>query len=107
MASEDSVEDLIDRTPTLLALAVHRIRDFDDRRQPTWLTMQPAFEKMHRIFKQLHIGASRGELHVLPHERQQVLRNIRTRVDREHKHIGIAWLWPDPPALKYLLHHFE
>ena len=59
MASEDSVEDLIDRTPTLLTVMVHRISDFHDGRQPCGPTMQSAFEKIHRIFKQLHIGASR------------------------------------------------
>ena len=59
MASEDSVEDLIDRTLALLSFAVHRIRDFDDRGQPAGLAVKAPLEKLHRIFKQLQIGASR------------------------------------------------
>ncbi len=59
MASEDSVEDLIDRTSTLLTVVIHRIGDFNNGRQPCGPTMQSAFEKIHGIFKQLHIGASR------------------------------------------------
>jgi hypothetical protein len=107
MASEDSVENLIDRTTSLLSLAVHRVSDFDDRRQPTGLTMQASLEKMHRIFEQLHVGAPRRELHVSPHERQHMGADVRPRVDREHKNVGITWLWPDPSALEHILHHFE
>ena len=107
MASEDSVEDLVDRALSVLAVAVHRIRDFDDRRQSTGLTVQAALEEMHRIFKQLHVGASRRELHVSPHERQHVRIDVRPRIDREHQNVWISWLWPDPSALEYILHHFE
>jgi hypothetical protein len=107
MASEDSVEDLVHRTLSLLAGAVHRIRDFDDRRQPTGLTVQATFEKIHRIFKQLHVGVSGRELHVSPHERQHACGDARSRVDREHEDVRIAWLWPDPSALEHILHHFE
>ena len=59
MASEDSAEHLIDRTTTLLAIVIHGVRHFDDGRQPTGLTMQATLEEVHRIFEQLHIGASR------------------------------------------------
>jgi len=34
-------------------------------------------------------------------------RDILPRIDRENKHVGIAWLRPDPSALQYLLRHFE
>ena len=34
-------------------------------------------------------------------------RDVLSRIDREHKHVRIAWLWPDPAAFERLLCHFE
>ena len=69
--------------------------------------MESRLEKMHRIFKEIHIRTTRREAHVAPHERQEMLRDRSPRVDREHEHVRIAWLRPDPAAFKNLLSHLE
>jgi hypothetical protein len=103
MASEDSVEYFIDRPSTPLALMVHRISDLHDGRQPSGPTVQADLEKMHGIFKKVDVVTSRRKAHVLPHERQHMPGNVLPRVDREHEHVRVAWLWPDPAALEHLL----
>ena len=107
MASEDPVQDLVDRAAALPAFAVHRICDLHDRRQPSGPAMQALLEQMHRIFEQLHVATSRREAHVPPHERQYVRLKVLAGVDRIHEHVRIAWLWPDPSALENLFRHLE
>src|SRR5437588_8032153 len=106
MASEDCVEDLVDRAATLLAFVMYRISDLHDGRQPRRAAVQPELEQMHRIREELVIDAARRESHVLPHEREYIRRDLCTRLDRVHKDVRIPWLWPDPSALKDLLGHF-
>ncbi len=98
MASEDSVQDLIDRATPLLAFLVHRVCDLHDGRQPGRPAMQAPLEEMHRIFEQVDVATSRREAHISPHERQYVRLEVLTRVDRVDEHVGIAWLRPDPSA---------
>jgi hypothetical protein len=107
MASEDSVEDLIHRTSALLAVVIHRVCDLHDRRQASRLTMEAVVEEIHCVFEELHIGASRGHPHVSPHEWQDMAGDVASRVDREHEHVRIASLRPDPSAFEHLLRHFE
>ncbi len=107
MASEDSVEHFVHRSPALLAIVVHRISDFHDSRQASWPEVQPALKEMHRIFKEIDIAPPCREAHVAPHERKQMIRYRRSRTNREHKHVRVAWLGPDPAALEDVLNHLE
>ena len=107
MASEDSVEHFVHRSPAVLPSVVHRIRDLDDRRQSGWPPMQSGLKEMHRIFKELHVCSTCREAHVPPHERQEMLRDRASRGDREDEHVRVAWLRPDPAAFEDLLSHLE
>ena len=107
MASEDSVEHFVHRSPALLSSVVHRIRDLDDGRQAGWPPMQSDLKEMHRIFKELHVCSTCREAHVAPHERQEMLRDRASRGDREDEHVRVAWLRPDPAAFEDLLSHLE
>ena len=107
MASEDSVDHFVHLPTTLLSLVVHRIRDFHDGRQSCRPQVQSGLEEMHRIFKEVHVWPARREAHVAPHERQKMSRDRLARIDREDQDVRVAWLWPDPAALKDLLSHLE
>ncbi len=107
MASEDSVKHLVNRPTTLLALLVHRICDFHDGCQPCGPAVQATLKKIHRIFKERHVVTSRRKTHIPSHKRQQMRKDVLTRIDRESEYIRISWLRPDPAALKHLLSHLK
>jgi hypothetical protein len=107
MASEDSVEDVIELHPALLAVHVHRIGKSRYVGEPTWLSMHPAIHQVDHATEGLVVACPRGVAHVGSEKREHVLRDRRPRYDGVHQDIRVARLRADPADLEVLHGHFE
>ena len=64
MASEDSVEDLLQWTLTLFAVEVHPVGDLNDLRKASWLPVGRLREQSQDVPEPCEVVRTRGEPHV-------------------------------------------
>jgi hypothetical protein len=107
MASEDSVEHMLERALPLLAVRVHRVGELDDLRQPFGGAMGAGLVEIHDHHEAREVAHARREAHVALQERNDPLSQQRTRIDRVDQHGLVPWLGRDAPALELLDGHLE
>jgi hypothetical protein len=99
MASEDSVEHMLERALPLLAVRVHRVGELDDLRQPFRGPMSAGLIQIHDHHEAREVAHSRGEAHVALQERNDPLSQQRTRMDRVDQDGLVPGLGRDAPAV--------
>jgi len=95
MASEDSVEDFLQRALALLAVEVHRVSDLNDLREAGWCPVGGLCEQSQDVPEASEVIPTRGEPHVSPQERCYDRGENRSGVDRVDQHRLIPRLGVD------------
>src|SRR5262245_4775872 len=107
MASEVSVDDVLEGSLPLLAVVIHGVGKSDDSGKSLSRAMQPLFEQLQRLLVTQDVRPSRGILHVLVAKRNHLLRNRASRRDRVHEHISVAWFRMNATRPEVCLDEFE
>lgn len=107
MASEDSVDNILQRSLSLLAIVIHRIGKPYDPDQTLLGAMHPLFEELQRLLEAQDVRSSRGIDHESIEERDHLFRNRAPRRDGEHQHVRVALFREDAARSEVFLDELE
>jgi hypothetical protein len=82
MASEDSVEDILERTLALLSVEVHRVCELNDPRKALRFPVSLLYEQPQDVPEASEVVPTRGKPHVPPKKRCNDRGEDRTGVDQ-------------------------
>src|SRR5215211_4580651 len=107
MASEDSVEDVLQWTLALLAVEVHRVCELNDPRKSLRLPVGSLCEQSQNVPEPSEVVPTCGEPHVSPQERRYDRGENRPGVDRIDQHRFVLGFGIDRAGPEFLPGHFE
>ena len=107
MASEDSVDDVVQTSLTLLPVVIHGVREPDDFHQPLGGVVDFSLEEPDRSDVPGDVVSSSGEFEVPLQKRHDFFRNRAPRRDRVNEHVGVPGFRMDRSRLEEVLREFE
>ena len=107
MASEDSVEHMLERALSLLTVRVHRLGKLHDLHQPFRGAVSAGLTEIQDHHEAREIAHARGEPHVALQERDYPCLQQRTRMDRVDQHGLVPGLRRAAPTQELLDGHLE
>jgi hypothetical protein len=107
MASEDSVENLCLRDPSVLAVAIDGVGESDELYEPLTRAMKTLAYKVHHVRKDLVVHYARRKAHVVPEERNHSVPEDLAVRDLQDQYGRISRFREDRARPKLLRSHFQ